>query len=108
EARRGRQRRAAGIFETLARSEHRLLAHHARPAHFLDPAAGVGDAPVAAAQLNGICAAILDLHVVCPDVIALVRRGLLLKVDRLHGYRDVACGLLMHAAPPAAAATSRQ
>src|SRR5665213_3180411 len=41
EARRGRQRHAAGVFVALARREHRLLADHAFAADFLLPARGV-------------------------------------------------------------------
>src|SRR5205823_887491 len=45
--RRGRERRAAGIFEALARGEYRLLADDAGAAHFLNLAAIVGDLPIA-------------------------------------------------------------
>src|SRR5258705_6314089 len=46
EARRGRQRHARGVFEALARREHRLLADHALAADFLLVSGGVGDDPV--------------------------------------------------------------
>src|SRR5258705_23763 len=46
DAGRGRQRHAGGVFEALARREHRLLADHALAADFLLVSGGVGDDPV--------------------------------------------------------------
>src|SRR5207249_1041516 len=60
EARRGRQRAAAGVFEAGAGRQDRLLADDARPAHLLQPAEAVDDLPVTVAQLHGLVAAILD------------------------------------------------
>src|SRR5579871_6314461 len=64
---RGRgKRRAAGVFEAVTRPQDGLLADHARPANLLDPAAGIGDAPVAIAQLHRSLAVVLDADVIGP------------------------------------------
>ena len=49
---RRRQRHAAGVFEILARLEHRFLADHAGAAHLLQASLGVGDAPMAGLELH--------------------------------------------------------
>ena len=41
--------------------QDRLLANHAGTAHFLDPAEGISDAPIAIAQLHRLATAILDI-----------------------------------------------
>src|ERR1700694_5572094 len=56
EARRGRKRHAAGIFEALARREHGLLADHTFAADFLLAARGVGNDPVPRPQLYRLIA----------------------------------------------------
>src|SRR5438270_764155 len=73
EARRGRERHAARVFERLARLEHRLLAHDAGPAHLLGASHGVGDAPVARLKLHGLRAAVDDLDRIGPEILTLVR-----------------------------------
>src|SRR5262245_45930429 len=49
---RRRQRNAAGIFEILARLEHRLFPDHAGTAHLLQAAVRVGDAPMTCFELD--------------------------------------------------------
>src|SRR5208282_4671203 len=71
DARRSRERRTAGVFEGVAGFEPRLLADHARAAHFKQLASRVGDAPMAAHQLYGLGAVIFDRHVVGPDELAI-------------------------------------
>ena len=44
--------------------------------------AAVGDPPVAAAQLHGLAAAVLDPHVIGPDIMVVGRRGVLFEVER--------------------------
>ena len=72
EARRGRQRHAAGVFEALARREHRLLADHAFAADFLLAARGVGDDPVPRPQLHRLLAGIGDDDGVGPEKFTIV------------------------------------
>src|SRR5207302_3873887 len=61
-----RQRGAAGVFEALAGSEHRLLADDTIAAHLLYLAAAVGDPPMPVTQLDGFLAAVLDADMVGP------------------------------------------
>src|SRR5437016_1754558 len=81
EAGRGRQRAAAGVFNALARFEHRLLADNPRPAYFFEVPTAVGDPPMAIAQLYRLGAAVLDVDMVGPDVVAVGRRGMLFEVE---------------------------
>src|SRR5436305_12467434 len=93
---RGLERAAAGVFKALARLEHRLLAHNARAAHFLQPSEPVSNLPMAAPQLDGFGAAILDNHVIGPDVMVLVRRGVLVEIERPDRDFDRASGFGIH------------
>src|SRR5439155_26456042 len=90
EAGRGRQRAAAGVLEAFARFEHRLFPDNAGAAHLLQPPQAVGDAPVTIAQLHGFGADILDPHVIGPDVMAIVGRGVLLEIEWLDRDFDLA------------------
>src|SRR6185437_14212328 len=63
------ERRAAGVFVALAGRQHGLLADDARPAHLLEAAETVGDAPVAPAQLHRLAALVLDADVIGPDIV---------------------------------------
>src|SRR5579863_10111113 len=56
EARRRLQRYSAGVFERFTGLKHRLLADHARAAHFLAAAGRVGDAPMAGLELDRLVA----------------------------------------------------
>src|SRR5437667_10536508 len=96
EAGRRLQRAAAGVFEILARCEHRLLADDARPAHFLQAAEAVGDLPVTVTQLHGLGADILDAHVIGPDVTVVVGRGMLLEIKGPDRDFDRAGGFGIH------------
>ena len=55
------QNRAAGIFETLVRSERGLFADNALPTDFLNMVIGIRDDPVPADKLGGIAAGIGDI-----------------------------------------------
>src|SRR5947208_16534873 len=57
EPRWGLKRHAAGVFEPLAGREHRLFPDHAFAADLLPVAEGIGDDPMAAAQLHRVFAA---------------------------------------------------
>src|SRR5690348_10748466 len=67
------KRRAAGVFEALARRKHRLFADDARAAYILNPAHAVGDAPMPPPQLDGFAALVFDAHVIGPDEMTVVR-----------------------------------
>ena len=54
-----------------------LFAHHARPFDFLQPAVSVGDLPVTGHQLQRPLSAVLDLDVVGPQELVVLRRALL-------------------------------
>ena len=71
EARCGRQRHAAGVFEAFARREHRLLPDHAFAAHFLLAAGGVGNDPVPRSQLHGLITGVDDDDGVGPEILTL-------------------------------------
>jgi hypothetical protein len=60
-----------------------LLADDTIAAHLLYLSAAVGDLPMPVAQLDGFLAAILDAHMVGPDIMVLDRRGLVLQIERL-------------------------
>src|ERR1044071_1338910 len=96
EARGGRERAATRVFEALARREHRLLADDTRTAHLLKPPEAVGDTPVALPQLHRLVPAILDLHVVGPDIVVIRGRGVLLEIERFHRDFDRAGGFGIH------------
>src|SRR5437016_5847349 len=83
---RRRQRGAAGVFETLAGSQHRLLPDDAGAPHLLHLPTAIGNLPVPIAQLHRLQAAVLDADMIGPDVTILGWRGLVLEVERL--YRD--------------------
>src|SRR3984893_4950940 len=110
EAGRRLQRAAAGVFEILARREHRLLADDPRAAHFLQTAEAVGNAPVTIAQLHGLGADIFDAHVIRPDVTVVVGRRILLEIEWPDRDFDRAGGFGIHvwrSSPSAAAARLR-
>src|SRR5580692_6433867 len=110
EAGRRLQRAAAGVFEILARREHRLLADDPRAAHFLQTAEAVGNAPVTIAQLHGLGADIFDAHVIRPDVTVVVGRRILLEIEWPDRNFDRAGGFGIHvwrSSPGAAAARLR-
>src|SRR5438270_1527377 len=96
EAGRGRQRAGAGVLEALARFEHRLFPNDARAAHLLQPPQAVGNAPVTIAQLHGLGADILDPHVIGPDIMVIVGRGVLLEIEWLDRDFDRASGFGIH------------
>src|SRR5690606_23187252 len=80
DARWRRKGTARRVGEGLARPDHRLLAYHARAAHFVGLAVGVGNAPDAALELNGVLALVSDLDRVDPEEVALLGRGLLFRI----------------------------
>src|SRR5690606_9970700 len=87
---------AAGVAKAAAGRQHRLLANHARARDFLYRASGVRDPPIAIEQLHPLCAMILDLDVISPDKMAVLRRGLLFQVARLDRDLDGAGGLTVN------------
>src|SRR5580698_613385 len=90
EARRGRQRNAAGIFEALAGGEHRLFADHPLAADFLLAAGGIRNDPVPRAQLHGLVAGIGDGNGVGPEILPVLHGRALREEVRLHGHFDIA------------------
>src|SRR3546814_2621837 len=80
--------RAAGVFESFAGLQGRLLAHHAGPVHLLHPAHRIGDAPVAVQKLHRLAAGVLDSHLVGPDIVAVGGGGLFFQIDRLDRHAD--------------------
>src|SRR6266851_3278710 len=97
EARRGRKRHAAGIFEALARREHGLLADHAFAADFLLAARGVGNDPVPRPQLHRLVAAVGDDDGIGPEILAIFDRRAFRQEVRLHGDFDLAGNGAVHA-----------
>src|SRR2546429_7205446 len=75
---RGLQHRAAGVTETLAGLQVRLLAHHAVAAHLLHLAVGIRDDPMAGPQSRRHPAPVADGDGVGENVKALAPGGLLL------------------------------
>ena len=71
----GLQNGAAGVTETLARANQRLLTDDALATHFLAIAAALGDFPVACHQLSAMWTLIVDGHCVAKHVarLAIVR-----------------------------------
>src|SRR5690242_15416911 len=100
DAGRRRQRRAAGVFEAVARLQHRLLADHAGAAHFLHAAERVGDPPMAVAQLHRLGPLVLDAHVVGPDIVRVRGRGLVFEEEGLDGDGDRPGRLAVHLLRP--------
>src|SRR6185437_7115275 len=82
------ERRAAGVFEALARRKRRLFADDSGTTHVLNPANAVGDAPMPAAQLDGFAALVLDAHAIGPDKMPFDGRRLVLEKMRLHRHLD--------------------
>ena len=83
DSRRRRQRRTARVFETVSGMQHRLLADDASPADLLGAAERIGDAPIAGTKLDRLGALVFDAHVICPNVVALLGRGLVLEASWL-------------------------
>src|SRR5580700_1098162 len=59
----------AGVFKRLAGLQHRLLTDHAGATHFLQPAVGVGDAPMPGLELHSFITAVGDRNGVGPEKI---------------------------------------
>ena len=78
------ERRTAGVLEGLSRGQNRLLADHAAATDLLDPAKGIGDAPMPRHELHGLPTLVLDGDVVGPDEMAFLRRGLILQENGLY------------------------
>ena len=108
----GRQRTARRVGEAFARREDRLFADDARALHLLQPAVGVGDAPVAMHELHGPRSMVLDADRIGPEPAA----GLGFRAVRhefgFDGDLDFVCGLGVHGrqnaqSPPARRARRR-
>src|SRR3984893_15936709 len=97
EARRGRKRHAAGIFEALARREHGLLADHAFAADFLLAARAVDNDPVPRPQLYRLIAGVGDDDGVGPEILTVFDRRAFRQEVRLHGDFDLAGNGAVHA-----------
>src|SRR5215210_6021177 len=97
EARCGLQRHAAGVFEPLARCEHRLLADYPFAADFLPMAGGVGDDPVPGPELHCLVASVGDHDGVRPEILAFFNRRAFRQEVRLHCYFDLAGDGAVHA-----------
>src|SRR3984885_7560562 len=97
EARRGRQRNAAGIFEALAGGEHRLFADYPLAADFLLAAGGIRNDPVPRAQLHGLVAGIGDGNGVGPEILPVLHGRPFREEVRLHGHFDIAGHGAVHA-----------
>ncbi len=78
----------ATLIEATAIIEH-LAACHPGAAHLVHAPLRIGDLPVAIAQLHRLLALVLDADVIGPDVMALVRRALVVEIGRLD--RDADC-----------------
>ncbi len=65
----GFEHAAAGVAERFARCEQRLFAHHALSMNFLHVAGAVGDDPMAADELRGNAAGVVDGDVVGKNVV---------------------------------------
>ena len=96
EAGRRRQRHAAGVFERLARLEHRLFADHARAFDLLEPPERVGDAPVPGLELYRLSPQIGDVDGIGPEEIAVGRRGSLRQKAGRDGDLDLAGNGAVH------------
>ena len=70
----------------------------AGPADLLRQAVGVGDAPIARAQLHRALAVVLNFHVIRPDVVILIRFGMLFQIDRFHRHADGAGARIVYGA----------
>src|SRR6266404_1363953 len=97
EARRGRKRHAAGVFEAFARREHGLFADHALAANFLLAARGVGDDPVPRPQLHRLRAGVGDDDGIGPEILTALDRGALRQEVRLDGDFNLAGDGAVHA-----------
>jgi hypothetical protein len=84
-ARGGAQAAAAGVFETFAGLQVRLLAHHAIAFDFFRHAIGIVDVPCAGNELGGDITRVGDRDGVGESKDALRRRRLLRDVLRTHG-----------------------
>src|SRR3546814_5361597 len=68
---------------------------------------GVGDRPEARAQPHRALPEILDPDLVGPHILPILRRRLLLQIDRLHGNPDVVGGATVHLGHPRTRRSSR-
>ena len=83
---------AAGVIIFVAGFKGRLLADDPCPAHFVGFAARVGDAPVAAEELDGFGAHIFDRDLVGPDEMAVLGRRFIVEISRFNGDADLPGG----------------
>ena len=90
------ERTAGGVAERFPGRDGRLLADHARAAHLLLAAVGVGDPPVALDQRHRPVAEIGDLDVVAPEIAAFVRIGTIRFESRLDRDFDLMCDRHVH------------
>src|SRR5215471_179885 len=87
-----RQRDAAGIFEILARLEHRLFADHAHAAHLLQAALRVGDAPMTCFELDGFAPEIGERNGIGPKEVAVLGGGALGRVTARYAALGASIG----------------
>src|SRR5690606_398807 len=88
----GVDHRAARILVALAGRDDGLLPDDAIAAHFFDLVVLVGDDPVAAEELDGFVAQVVDRDRVREGVGAARRIGLLGQILRAYFYVDAALG----------------
>ena len=96
DARRGAQRRTAGILKAIARLQDGLFADNSGAAHFLDAAVGIGNVPIAIEQLHFLLANIFKLNRIGPHVMLFLRIGLFLKIRRCDGDGNIVRGASVH------------
>src|SRR3954454_23696899 len=92
----GLKRDAAGVFEPLAGSEHRLLTDHAFAADFLPVSGAVGDDPVPRPELHGLLAGVGDDYRVGPEKLTFFDRRPFRHEVRLDGDLDLAGNSAVH------------
>ena len=89
-------RGAARVLEALARLQQRLRADHAEAAHLLHQALRVGDDPVAADELRGNGAGVVNRDRVCEDIAVRALVGLVREVLRRRVHFDLVELLARH------------
>src|SRR5215470_7421933 len=101
EARGRGERRARSVLERMARAQHWRLADHAGAPDLLEPPQGVGDLPVAAAQLHRQIALVLDADLIGPDKVRFFRIGLFRQILRPDSdLNGTGCGCVHRATCP--------
>src|SRR5712672_547850 len=86
-----------GVFEALARREHRLLADYAFAAHLLLSPGAIGDDPVPGPQLHRLIAGICDDNGIGPEILLPVGGRTFRQEVRLDGDFDPAGHGAVHA-----------